>query len=113
MDGSGLNRLTPENYKKGMLVDSELMAGVSSAPADGGEYLAFILQHTTGEYLGAQNFATLEQALEAINRIPRDWVYEATGGCGANGVCDTGNCPGVCSRAEAATGARDCSGAPS
>jgi hypothetical protein len=103
-------RLTLQNYKKGMLVDPELMAGVAAAAEDSaekGQFLAFVLNHQTGAYLGAQHFPTIEQALETINQIPRDWKYEATGGCGANGVCDTGNCPGVCSRAEAAAGGAD------
>ena len=78
--------LNAENYKKGFLVDNDLVGGVSEHPERDGDYIAFILQHTTGEYLGYQSFKSLDEALAAINNVERDWVFEAasncTGGCG-------------------------------
>jgi len=100
--------LTPENYSQGFLVDDELMAGVSLQPAQpAGKqagYLAFVLRHTTGEYLGYQFFEELELALEAINRIPRPWTYESASGCGGGsckgGACSRGGCGKAKSKAE-------------
>lgn len=103
-----MNLLTAENYNKGFLVDDELMAGVSQDPNQPGVYVAFVLQHTTGEYLGYQPFTVLEQALQTLNQIERSWIFEAVGGCGncgkeggcaggkcgkSGGGCSTGVCP--------------------
>ena len=112
-----MKKLTSENYSKGFLIDEDLMAGVTAnsqadtsvkTPAvasvlapekslegapektdDLQSFSAYVLRHTTGEYLGFQNFPTLEEALFRINSIPRDWVYESSSGCGA---CGEGNC---------------------
>ncbi len=92
-----MNQLTPENYQKGFLIDEELMGGVSSQP-NGAQttFTAFVLQHTTGEYLGSQDFGTLSEALGAINSVKRDWAYESASGCGGascnEGNCGTGSC---------------------
>jgi hypothetical protein len=83
--------LNKDNYQKGFLVDEELMAGISEDSAHPGTYNAFVLRHTTGEYLGYQPFTDLEIALRSINQIPRSWVYEASGGCGG-GNCGDGGC---------------------
>lgn len=88
--------LTLENYKKGLLVDDQLMAGVTDHPEQPGKVVAFILDHGTGEYLAFHPFEAAEQALAALNGIKRSWKYEATGGCG-KGDCaksGTGACPG-------------------
>lgn len=85
-------QLTVENYNKGMLVDEELMGGVSPDPQNPGQFTAFVLRHSTGEYLGFQAFTQLEDALKAINSVERNWAYEKTGGCGEE-MCDGGNCP--------------------
>ena len=83
-----MNRLTPENYSQGFLIDEELMGGVSTSENG---YLAFVLQHTTGEYIGAETFSALDQALKAVNEVQRDWKYESSSQCGG-GACQEGNC---------------------
>jgi hypothetical protein len=91
--------LTLENYSKGFLVDEDLMAGVSQHPENPELFVAFVLRHTTGEYLGYQPFYDLHAALHMINRIERSWTYERFGGCG-NGNCGEGKCGegGCCSK---------------
>jgi hypothetical protein len=87
--------LTPDNYQKGFLVDEEWMAGVSIDPDQPEVFLAFVLRHTTGEYLGCHSYSDLSEALSAVNRIPRGWKYEKAGGCGGcgqNGKCSGGKC---------------------
>jgi hypothetical protein len=79
-------RLTQENYGKGFLIDEELMGGV--AEAEGG-FAAFVIRHTTGDYLGYQVYPTLEAALETLAAVKRPWKFESTSGCGA---CGEGNC---------------------
>jgi hypothetical protein len=101
--------LTAENYKQGFLIDDDLMAGVSPHPDNAEQFLAYVLHHTTGEYLGYQPFAELDQALGAINRIPRTWVFEKAGGCGGcgegrGGKCSKGQCgAGKCGTAGSGT----------
>ena len=74
------------------------MAGVSAHPEEQGQFVAFVLRHSTGEYLGYQTYPQLEAALTAINRIPRNWAFEKTGGC-SGGECATGGCAtGGCSK---------------
>ena len=88
--------LTHQNYQKGFLIDEELMAGVSFT---GSSYLAFVLCHTTGEYLGTQEFENLEPALATINAVQRSWKYESSSQCGGGacneGACGTGSCKKV------------------
>ena len=99
-------KLTPENYAKGFLIDDELLAGVAPDSEEPGRYLAFVLQHTTGEQVGAHRYESLDQALDAVNRIERGWAFEKAGGCGGGkcgsekcgdagscGGCKTGACP--------------------
>ncbi len=86
--------LTPDNYSRGFLIDEDLMAGVTAHPEEKDAFVAFVLRHTTGEYLGYQPFSSLNLALEAINQIPRPWAFEKiSGGCGG-GKCGTGE--GAC-----------------
>ena len=87
-------KLTLENYSKGFLVDEELLAGVTEHPEQKGRYLAYVLRHTSGEYLGYETFEDLDQALGVINQVERTWVYEKVGGCGgcADGTCGNGQC---------------------
>ncbi|MGK5084135.1 hypothetical protein WDW37_12635 [Bdellovibrionota bacterium FG-1] len=87
-----MSLLTSENYEKGFLVDEELMAGVTENPEESGTYLAYVLRHTTGEYLGTKVCTTLDEALGLIAQIPRDWAFELAhackgGGCGGGGHC--------------------------
>lgn len=91
--------LSAENYAKGFLIDEELMGGVSEI-AEGG-FLAYVLRHTTGEYLGQQSFARLDEALGAINAVQRPWQYESASGCGG-GNCQAGPCSqgGSCGKSE-------------
>ncbi|MBC7691437.1 MAG: hypothetical protein H7222_06670 [Methylotenera sp.] len=83
--------LNAENYSKGFLVDEELMAGVTRDPEQEGQFVAFVLRHTTGEYLGYRPFKELTEALAAINDVQREWRYENTSGCGGD-QCGEGNC---------------------
>lgn len=86
--------LTPENYSQGFLVDEELMAGITQNPDQAGQFTAYVLRHTTGEYLGHQACATLDEALGLINQIPRPWTFEKTSGCDG-GKCAEGKCKGA------------------
>ncbi|MGZ3689392.1 MAG: hypothetical protein ACXVBW_13910 [Bdellovibrionota bacterium] len=87
--------ITSENFRQGFLVDEELMAGVMEDPDHAGTFIAFVLRHTSGEYLGFQPFPTLEEAAGAINRIPRSWTFEKTsGGCGGGNCGKAGGCKG-------------------
>ncbi len=86
--------LSAQNYKNGFLIDSDLMAGVSEKPDAPGVFTAYVLKHETGEYLGYQEFTSLEDAVARINAIERDWEFESTHSCGA-GKCGNnrgGNC---------------------
>lgn len=85
--------LTLENYSKGFLIDEELMGGVTADPEQPDVFVAFVLRHTTGEYLGYQPFSSIEEALAKINSVTRAWTYETVNGCG-NGNCGNGQCKG-------------------
>jgi hypothetical protein len=85
--------LTPQNFKKGFLVDEELMAGVTENPDGSGTYAAFVLRPESGEYLGYQICPTLDEALALIQRIPRNWTFESTAGCDGS-RCEEGKCKG-------------------
>jgi hypothetical protein len=105
--------LTAENYSKGFLVDEELMGGVTPSTERPGEFVAYVMNHLTGEYLGYQGFGSLDQALVAINQVKRDWAFESVSGCGA-GKCAGGNCKvGGCGKklAALAPGAAQTAGA--
>ncbi len=86
-----MEKFTADNFKKGFLIDDELMAGISEIPESPGTYTAFVVRHTTGETLGAQQFSDLFEAIRALNDIPRDWTYEAVSKCGS-GNCGSGKC---------------------
>ncbi len=86
------SKLDADNFVTGFLVDEELMAGVGQE-AGSPTYFAYVLRHTTGEYLGYEIFDSLSPALEAINRIPRPWIYESLSECGG-GKCGKGGCKG-------------------
>ena len=88
--------LNTENYSRGFLIDDELMAGVTQHPEKTDLFVAFVVRHETGEYLGYEAFSSLDSALEVINRIPREWAFEKVGGCGG---CEGGQCgKGMCSK---------------
>lgn len=86
-------KLDQDNYLKGFLVDEELMGGVTQSKEDPGVFVAYVLNHLTGEYLGYRPFQDLNQALDIINGVQREWVFEATSGCGS-GKCEGGKCKG-------------------
>lgn len=94
-----MEKLTPGNYQKGFLIDDELMGGVSGTENG---YLAFVLHHTTGEYLGTRECSTLEEALATVNSVQRDWAFESSSQCGGGacneGTCGTGSCKKVLAR---------------
>ena len=85
MTSTGL--LTKDNYSQGFLIDEELMGGVTTHPEQKEQFLAFVLRHTTGEYLGYNAFETLHEALQAINGVQRAWGFEKTKNCGGSGKC--------------------------
>src|SRR4051812_23200692 len=97
--------LDSTNYAKGFLIDEELLGGISPHPEQEGSFLAYVIRHTTGEYLGCQPFGNLDDALAAINLVERSWHFEAAGGCGG-GNCGTENgCKGEsCSLRKAGEG---------
>ncbi len=96
-------RLTSENYLKGFLIDEELMGGVTQNSEKNGSFVAFVLRHTSGEYLGYETYEKLPEALAAINQVQRDWIYESTSACGGGacqeGACGTGSCKKVVAKA--------------
>ncbi|MCM2323388.1 MAG: hypothetical protein NDJ90_09015 [Oligoflexia bacterium] len=93
--------LTVENYTQGFLVDEELLGGVTPHPEEEGKFVAFVLNHHTGEYLAYQSFATIGEALEILSQVQRPWKFEKISGCGGScggsGGCggkSTGGCGG-------------------
>lgn len=86
-------KLTAQNFKNGFLIDEEWMGGVNEEPQG---FSAFIINHLSGEYLGYTLFDNADAAIQALNQIPRKWIYEATSGCGgdrcAEGTCKGGGC---------------------
>jgi hypothetical protein len=84
-------KIDKDNYSQGFLVDSEWIGGVTIDPDAEGQFMAYVLNHSTGEAVAQQLFDNLDQAIEMLNRVPRNWSYEALGGC-ANGNCQKGNC---------------------
>jgi hypothetical protein len=108
---STMSALNAENYSRGFLVDEELMAGVTQHPDQPDTFVAFVLQHSTGEYLGYQPYPSLDQALSRINQIPRPWTFERVGGGCAGGKCGTaeGGCGGGgCKAGKCGTGDGTC-----
>lgn len=79
--------LNEENYRQGFLMDDEILAGVSEHES---RFLAFVLRHSTGEYLRYQYFNHLGPALEAINQVDRPLAFQGLG-CG-QGKCQDGQC---------------------
>ena len=86
-----MSKFDAENFKKGFLIDEELMAGISDSKDTPGSYSAFVVRHTTGETLGLQQFSDIFEAIRTINAIPRDWKFEAISKCGG-GNCAAGAC---------------------
>ncbi len=83
--------ITAQNFERGMLIDDEWMAGVAKE-AEG--FSVFVVDHATGAVIAQQSFRELEEAISALNQIPRAWKYEATGGC-AGDRCAEGKCKGT------------------
>jgi len=108
--------LTKENYKEGFLVDDELMAGVAPESktdekpekepktSDNSRFFAYVIRTDTGQHLGAQQYDSLDAALDALNSIPRSWKYESVheckGQCKNGGHCGQENVPGVCPKSK-------------
>jgi hypothetical protein len=106
-------KLTAENHAQGFLLDEELMAGVTEHPESGGQFLAYVIRHTTGEYLGYQTHPTLDSALKAIAGVRRDWIFEKASGCGDE--CGEGLCgkKGTCAKKSVCADAKECPISPS
>lgn len=83
--------ITAQNFEKGMLIDDEWMAGVSKE-AEG--FSVFVVNHASGSVIAQEKFAELDTAIDALNRVPRSWKYEATGGCSGD-RCAEGQCKGT------------------
>lgn len=86
-----MEKFTAENYKKGFLMDEELMAGIAESTESPGVFNAYVVRHTTGETLGSQNFNDLFEAIRTLNGIEREWNFAAISKCGG-GNCGTGAC---------------------
>lgn len=86
-----MDKLTPENYSKGFLMDEELMGGLSESKDQPGTFHAFVVRHTTGETLGFQHFENLFEAIRTINDVERNWEFQAVSRCGS-GNCGSGKC---------------------
>lgn len=87
-----IHELTEKNYGNGFLIDDELMGAVG--PLENGQYFAYVLQHSTGEYLGYEEYTDLHSALLAINQVKRSWTFEKLGGCDGT-RCAEGTCKGT------------------
>ena len=83
--------MTPQNFEKGMLIDHEWMGGISRE-SEG--FSVFVVDHASGSVVAQQTFPMLDAAIDALNRIPRDWKYESTGGCSGD-RCAEGKCKGT------------------
>ena len=86
-----MEKLTVDNYKKGFLIDDEWMAGISESTEQPGNFIAYVVRHSTGETLGAHEYTNVFEAIRALNDIPRAWSYDAISKCGS-GNCGNGNC---------------------
>jgi hypothetical protein len=87
--------LTVDNFRNGMLIDEEQMAGIAELPDRTGHFAAFVLDLSLAEYILYSVHDSLSQALEAVNSVPRAWRFESTKACG-NGECSK-NAEGLCS----------------
>ena len=85
------------------------MGGVSLHPELANNYLAFVLHHTTGEYLGYQSYSTLDEALAAINQVQRKWTFEASSGCGSGNCGKEGGCNPAGCKVKLKSGEGSCS----
>ena len=89
-----MEKFTADNFKKGFLMDDELMAGISESAESPGVYTAFVVRHTTGETLGVGHYQNLFEAIRTLNDIPREWAYQAVSKCGGGGCGGTNACGG-------------------
>lgn len=107
-----MEKFTVDNFKKGFLIDEELMAGITENTEPTPGYTAYVVRHTTGETLGAQQFNDVFEAIRTLNDIQREWTYEPISKCGSgkcgSGKCGTGAC-GKKNKEEASTETTVCS----
>lgn len=82
------------NYEKGFLMDDTWMGGISKNPNRPGEYVAFIMNHLEGVLVAQHESKTLNDALELMNSVKRDWKFVGASGCGGcqSGKCNSGAC---------------------
>lgn len=83
-------KLDKDNFQKGLLIDEELLAGVTPHPEKQDTFVAFIIRHETGEYLGYQDFSSLDDALATINKIDRSWMFQPLNPCSGHHHDSTG-----------------------
>lgn len=90
--------LHKENYQRGFLIDDHWMAGVADDPDFPGCFLAYVVDHPSGEMISTHRFNSLEEALRALQRLNRRWVFQSTQNCGDDG-CSGEKCgPDKCKR---------------
>ena len=80
--------LTPENYSEGFLIDEAWMAGVTATEPG---FLAYVVDHDSGESLLSVEVSDLSRALALVNSVSRGWAFEKASPCGECG-------PGGCTR---------------
>ncbi len=91
LNSMSVKKFTLDNFKSGFLMDEELMAGISESVENKGQFTAYVIRHTTGETLGAQEFSDPFEAIRTLNDIPRLWTFEKVSKCGS-GNCGNGQC---------------------
>jgi hypothetical protein len=87
-------QLTAENFHKGVLLDEELMAGVTAHESPG-SFVAFVIHHGNAETLLYQVYSDVNEALFQIHALKRNWTFQpfssgCKGGCKgkSSGSCD-------------------------
>lgn len=95
--------LTAQNYKKGFLVDDEVIAGVTEMGAGSNSiiFASYISHYLTGETYAYQEFEELNAALDFLATFKRNWVYEAVG-------CSTKTGASSCSKTGSSSGCGSC-----
>ncbi len=84
-------KLTPENYQCGFLIDHEWMGGIAPHPDDSTRYISYIVQIESAESLQYNEHLNAQEAIQHLNQVPRDWSFATTKECG-DGACNPENC---------------------
>lgn len=100
-------KLTLENSSKGFLIDDEWMGGLSEDPSFPEQVLAYIVDHRTGEAISSHRFSDKASAIEALNRVQREWRYQSTSGCSGE-KCGPERCKKESCKIYSGPGSDDC-----